>query len=57
MVDGTRLIFWIDLLILLGVCFLVLTGQWDWVLALFIGLIVLNAFDRLRVRRRPGRLE
>ncbi|MHB0858673.1 MAG: hypothetical protein ACYC5M_14040 [Anaerolineae bacterium] len=53
MTDGTRLIFWIDLAILLVVCLLVLTGQWDWVLALFIGLLVLNVFDRLRVRRRP----
>ena len=44
--DGTRLIFWIDLAILLIVSALVLAGQWDFVIALFIALIILNYFDR-----------
>jgi hypothetical protein len=50
--DGTRLIFWFDMLVLLAVAALVLAGQWDWVLALGIGLLVLNVFDRWL--RRPS---
>ncbi|HHX65367.1 MAG TPA: hypothetical protein GX702_10810 [Chloroflexi bacterium] len=55
MKDGTRFIFWLDLSILLIVAGLVLARQWDFVLALFIGLIILNYFDRWRSRRHPGR--
>jgi len=49
--DGTRLIFWIDIAIVLVVAFLVIMQQWDWVVALFIGLVVLNYFDRWRSGR------
>lgn len=48
MQDGTRLIFWIDVVILLVVALLVLLGQWDFVVALFIALVLLNYFDRWR---------
>jgi len=50
--DGTRLIFWVDLGILLIIALLVLMGQWDYVIALGIGLIILNLTDRLQNRRR-----
>jgi len=49
--DGTRLIFWIDLAVLLIVAGLVVAGQWDWVIALFIALALMNYFDRWRSRR------
>lgn len=49
--DGTRLIFWIDVAILLILSALILTGQWDFVIALFLALIFLNVFDRWRSRR------
>lgn len=49
--DGTRLIFWIDMLILLIVTLLVIAGKWDYVVALVIALVVLNYFDRWRSRR------
>jgi hypothetical protein len=52
--DGTRLIFWIDMTILLIVAGLVLARQWDFVLALFIALVILNYFDRWWSRRRPN---
>jgi hypothetical protein len=52
MQDGTRLIFWIDMLILLLIMFLVLGGQWDFVIALFIALLILNYFDQWRSRRK-----
>jgi ABC-type proline/glycine betaine transport system permease subunit len=53
MQDGTRLIFWIDMAVLCAVAFLVLAGQWDFVVALMIGLVVLNYFDRWRSGRKP----
>jgi membrane protein implicated in regulation of membrane protease activity len=51
--DGTRLIFWIDLAILLILTVLILMGQWDFVIALFIALLLLNYFDRWFSRRQP----
>jgi chromate transport protein ChrA len=53
MQDGTRVIFWIDIAILLIVAVLVLAGQWDYVIALFVALIALNFFDQWRSRWRP----
>ncbi|HHX43028.1 MAG TPA: hypothetical protein GX714_03430 [Chloroflexi bacterium] len=50
--DGTRLIFWIDVVVLLVLAILVVAGQWDWVIALFIALAFLNYFDRWREKRR-----
>lgn len=50
--DGTRLIFWIDIVVLLALTFLMLAGQWDFVVALFIALIVLNSLDRWWNRMR-----
>ena len=50
--DGTRLIFWIDVLVLIVLAILVIAGQWDWVIALFVALVFLNYFDRWRERRR-----
>jgi len=52
MTDGTRLIFWIDMVVLIVVALLVLAGQWDFVIALFVGLLVLNYFDHWASRRR-----
>ena len=46
--EKTRVIFWLDLAILVVVAFLVLAGQWDYVLALLVALVVLNYFDRWR---------
>jgi hypothetical protein len=51
--DRTRVIFWVDMLVLLVLTALLLMGQWDWVLALFLALVVLNFFDRWWERRRP----
>jgi hypothetical protein len=50
--DGTRLIFWIDVLVLIVLAILVVAGQWDWVIALFVALVFLNYFDRWREKRR-----
>lgn len=52
MSDGTRFIFWVDMLVLIVLAFLVATGKWDWVIALFVALIFLNYFDRWRAKRR-----
>lgn len=52
MPDGTRLIFWLDVLILLVTAFLVMAQQWDFVIALLIALAVMNYFDRWISRRR-----
>ena len=52
MENGTRLIFWIDMAVLCTVAVLVLAGQWDYVIALMVGLVVLNYFDRWHSRRR-----
>lgn len=49
--DGTRLIFWLDILIVTVVAILVLARQWDWVVALIVGLVVMNYFDNWRSRR------
>ena len=51
MKDGTRLIFWLDVAIVLVVAGLVLARQWDFAVALVIGLIVMNYFDRFHSRR------
>ena len=53
MKDGTRLIFWIDIAILLIISALILAGQWDFVVAVFVALVVLNYFDRWWNRPRP----
>ncbi|NLX35730.1 MAG: hypothetical protein GXY68_03465 [Chloroflexi bacterium] len=50
--DGTRLIFWLDVLILIVITLLVLAQQWDMVIALFIALVVMNYFDHWASRRR-----
>ena len=49
--DGTRLIFWIDIVVLLVLAALILAGQWDFVIALLLALVILNYFDRWRSRR------
>ena len=49
--DGTRLIFWIDIVVLLVLSALILAGQWDFVIALLVALVILNYFDRWRSRR------
>jgi len=51
--DGTRLIFWLDIAVLLVLALLVIAGQWDFVIALFVGLIIMNYFDRWWSRRQP----
>ncbi len=51
--DGTRLIFWLDLAILLVVSMLALAGQWDYVIAIVIAMLVLNLFDFWQGRRTP----
>ncbi|MFP3896355.1 MAG: hypothetical protein ACLFV5_05915 [Anaerolineales bacterium] len=53
MKDNTRLIFWIDIIVLLVLTLLIATGQWDFVIALFLALILLNYFDKWWSRRRP----
>ncbi|MBC7234233.1 MAG: hypothetical protein H5T69_00205 [Chloroflexi bacterium] len=53
MKDGTRLIFWIDIAVLVILAFLVLAGQWDFVIALFVALVLLNYFDNFWRRRYP----
>jgi len=52
MSDGTRLIFWLDLIILLVVVLLAVMGKWDWVIAVAVGLVVLNYFDQWLNRRQ-----
>ena len=54
MKDRTRLIFWIDIGVLLILAALILAGQWDFVIALFVALVILNYFDRWRGRRQSG---
>lgn len=49
--DGTRLIFWLDMLILLAGALMVAFQKWDWVLALVVGLVLMNYFDRVWQRR------
>jgi hypothetical protein len=49
--DGTRLIFWLDILILITIVILVILGKWDWVIAVVIGMVVVNYFDRWRSKR------
>ncbi|MCD6303318.1 MAG: hypothetical protein J7M15_07350 [Anaerolineae bacterium] len=47
-----RVIFWIDMAVLCTVAILVMAGQWDFVVALMVGLVVLNYFDRWHSRRK-----
>jgi len=54
MKDGTRLIFWIDIVVLLVLAALILAGQWDFVIALFLALVIMNYFDRWGKRRSRG---
>jgi F0F1-type ATP synthase assembly protein I len=50
--DGTRLIFWLDLLVLLIAVILFILHQWDWLVALVIGLVIMNYFDHIAQRRQ-----
>lgn len=49
--DGTRLIFWLDILIFMAIIILCILGKWDWVIAVVIGMFVVNYFDRWRSKR------
>ncbi|NLV73803.1 MAG: hypothetical protein GXY52_03840 [Chloroflexi bacterium] len=49
--DGTRRIFWLDILLVLLMAALAITGQWDWVLAALIGTLMLNIIMLLRLRK------
>jgi len=51
MKDGTRLIFWIDIVVLLILTALILAGQWDFVIALVVALLIMNYFDGWWSRR------
>ena len=51
MIKGTRLIFWVDMIVLVVVAFLVIRGQWDFVIALGVALVMVNYFDHLMNRR------
>lgn len=55
MPDGTRLVFWVDMLVLVVLAVLMIARQWDWVIALFVALIIMNYFDRWWSRRRDIR--
>ncbi len=53
-VDGTRVIFWLDVVVLLVGFFMALRGKWDFVLAMAIALVLMNGADSLANRRnRP----
>jgi hypothetical protein len=49
--DGTRLIFWLDVLVLLIGVFMAMWGKWDFVLAMAIALVLMNGFDTFQNRR------
>lgn len=51
MIKGTRLIFWVDMIVLVLVAFLVIRGQWDFVIAFLVALVMVNYFDHLMNRR------
>jgi hypothetical protein len=51
--DGTRVVFWIDLAVLLLLAFLLVTRKWDYIVALLIALVILNYFDHWWSRHRP----
>ncbi|MGI6368510.1 MAG: hypothetical protein ACOX2L_09190 [Anaerolineae bacterium] len=52
--DGTRLIFWLDLIVLLTGALMAIRGQWDYVLAAIIALALMNSYDTFANRRnRP----
>ena len=48
MKDGTRVIVWLDMALVLVVAVLVLLRKWDYVVALLIGLVVMNYFGPWR---------
>ncbi len=50
--DGTRLVFWLDLLVLFVAVFMALRGKWDYVLAMAIALVLMNTFDGFWGRRQ-----
>jgi len=52
MPDGTRLVFWLDVLLVVVLMILALAQQWDFVVALLIAMVVMNTFDRLASRHR-----
>lgn len=52
--DGTRVIFWIDVAVLVALAFLLVTRKWDYIIALVIALVILNYFDHWWGRRRPN---
>ncbi len=45
--DGTRLIFWLDLLVLMVGIGAVMLGKWDFVLAMAIALLLMNGYNTL----------
>ncbi len=48
MADGTRPIFWLDMLLVTIMAMLVALGKWDWALAVLIALAVVNTVKRLQ---------
>ncbi|MCE5259246.1 MAG: hypothetical protein LLG44_09340 [Chloroflexi bacterium] len=48
MADGTRPIFWLNMLLVTIMAMLVALGKWDWALAVLIALVVVNTVKRLQ---------
>lgn len=47
MPEGTRLIFWLDTLLVILLVIFAILGKWDWVLAITIALFIINLTSRL----------
>ncbi|NLX42572.1 MAG: hypothetical protein GXY79_03735 [Chloroflexi bacterium] len=52
--DGTRLIFWLDLLVLMVGIGAAMLGKWDFVLAMAIALLLMNGYNTLWNQWRKG---
>lgn len=53
MTDGTRPIFWLNVLLAFAAAILVVLGKWEWVLVVAIAVVILNLVNRINGQGRP----
>lgn len=51
MTDGTRPIFWLNILFVMALGILAVMGQWDWVVVIFLAMLMTNVVAYLRNKR------
>jgi len=50
MPEGTRLVFWLDVFLVIVLFVMSVLGKWDWALVVIIALLIINIASRIGSR-------